>query len=717
MTKQVKRRRGTLEEVSNFTGANTELTIDSDHHDIQVHDGIKQGGHSINLRAIARALNVLEDAILNGVAGQAITAQTQYLYNPADQITWGLPAGVGANEIITSVVGDQLETDVSSPSTYTLQPISTRNTIINIKDFGAVGDGITDDTEAIQAALYFAAGGAPSKTLVTPIMTARTVIIPAGYYRITSQIHQPPWVQVVGESSGSLNSSGLSDKTATGSIIYADFTTTDQTAWLASGYVVSATSGLPAVGELVDIYKNRISSAHYDSGSITRSYGSSIKDVIFYTDKYVACAVAIGAASGSQVDICAHGFLTSYITNSSWGVSAKIQGSAYHCGIFTWNSNGGTYDGYVTLKGSGTPPALDETTAPSGWYEEHSIHNPSSIRFLTTGYYNVYANSNVLTNLITEGWGRGRAFINVEGATDNSPYVEGISELPYHVIASRVTVTDPQFNFVPSGLARISSAGSLVVNNMKAGVRIDYGSQTSYDAAARLSVTYARQSYVADDETFSSAVDMHFEHENIIKIYVSADGDDTYCGLTEANAVRSFNEAIDRAIYYDADVIYISDGETVYNGSDVKTLTRDLRVEAVTSGAQGVIRVEAGTDGFGQHLTLDSMKLTLKNVNLLLNGTHSGSISTKGWITPRGVCAMVLDDSVVSIPDDPTNLSLFLLLGNSAASMQLSGMNGSYDGVNWAKNDYDSTGVGKVMVSLSASFATSATWPSTWTVY
>ena len=79
------------------------------------------------LKSIALALNVLREAILNGVAGQQITAQTQYLHNPDDQATWGLPSGVGAGEVIVSVVGDQLETDVSSPSAYTLVNVDTLN--------------------------------------------------------------------------------------------------------------------------------------------------------------------------------------------------------------------------------------------------------------------------------------------------------------------------------------------------------------------------------------------------------------------------------------------------------------------------------------------------------------------------------------------------------------------------------------------------------------
>lgn len=52
---------------------------------------------------------------------------------------------------------------------------------VSVKDFGAVGDGVTDDTAAIQAAIDYLAGAGPSSV-------GGTVFIPAGEYRITSSI-------------------------------------------------------------------------------------------------------------------------------------------------------------------------------------------------------------------------------------------------------------------------------------------------------------------------------------------------------------------------------------------------------------------------------------------------------------------------------------------------------------------------------------------------
>ncbi len=48
--------------------------------------------------------------------------------------------------------------------------------MINVRDYGAVGDGIADDTEAIQRAAD-AAQNSPD---------TRTVYLPAGIYRLTT---------------------------------------------------------------------------------------------------------------------------------------------------------------------------------------------------------------------------------------------------------------------------------------------------------------------------------------------------------------------------------------------------------------------------------------------------------------------------------------------------------------------------------------------------
>ena len=64
---------------------------------------------------------------------------------------------------------------------------------INVKDFGAVGDGVTDATTQLQAAITAARGDGASGT-------GRTVLVPAGIYLISNTLHVGNGVRFIGES-------------------------------------------------------------------------------------------------------------------------------------------------------------------------------------------------------------------------------------------------------------------------------------------------------------------------------------------------------------------------------------------------------------------------------------------------------------------------------------------------------------------------------------
>ena len=62
---------------------------------------------------------------------------------------------------------------------------------VNVKDFGAVGDGVADDTVAIQAALNYA------QQFTYPLVPA--VYIPAGVYMVSNTITVPSYTNLFGD--------------------------------------------------------------------------------------------------------------------------------------------------------------------------------------------------------------------------------------------------------------------------------------------------------------------------------------------------------------------------------------------------------------------------------------------------------------------------------------------------------------------------------------
>lgn len=72
---------------------------------------------------------------------------------------------------------------------------------VSVKDFGAVGDGVTDDTAAIQAAIDYASSVITDESGDVDQVTA-AVKFPAGKYRTTSAIQIKNCVQLHGDGSG-----------------------------------------------------------------------------------------------------------------------------------------------------------------------------------------------------------------------------------------------------------------------------------------------------------------------------------------------------------------------------------------------------------------------------------------------------------------------------------------------------------------------------------
>jgi hypothetical protein len=86
-----------------------------------------------------------------------------------------------------------------SPIVRTLQ--DKLDDFVNVQDFGAAGDGITDDTSAINRAIQQI-----YKSTVSPTESRarRTIYFPGGSYIITSPILIPPFARFVGDGAGSV---------------------------------------------------------------------------------------------------------------------------------------------------------------------------------------------------------------------------------------------------------------------------------------------------------------------------------------------------------------------------------------------------------------------------------------------------------------------------------------------------------------------------------
>lgn len=121
---------------------------------------------------------------VGGITAGVVSASDSVVVGTANQRIY---FGTGAPAIEAAVGSIYLRTDgVAGASLYVMEPLGWAPAgsgdglgVYNVKAYGAVGDGVTDDTVAIQAAIT--AAGAPGGA-------AGTVHIPRGYYKVSATL-------------------------------------------------------------------------------------------------------------------------------------------------------------------------------------------------------------------------------------------------------------------------------------------------------------------------------------------------------------------------------------------------------------------------------------------------------------------------------------------------------------------------------------------------
>lgn len=263
------------------------------------------------------------------------------------------------------MVYDTTLTTICVWSGFTWEFISdnTSDGFVSVKDYGAVGDGVTDDTAAIQAAIEVAK--LPYQNATVASVRSGTVLFPKGRYRITAKITIYPGMVILGESQESTHIvPEHSDDTFYGETPDGSSSTMLRSYSFRDISIIQKLGVVPTAGAAIRVRPQTIT-----NNPALPSVGSriDIRNVYIYGTYRGVHATAIqgGFVSLSTVTFCRlDGFLfdayqTTVQINSSWASSNGQSGTG----------NGWRFEGpsYISLTG-----VAADSNANYGYYVTNS---------------------------------------------------------------------------------------------------------------------------------------------------------------------------------------------------------------------------------------------------------------------------------------------------------------------------------------------------------
>ena len=487
---------------------------------------------------------------------------------------------------------------------------------VNVKQFGAKGDGVTDDTDSIQRALNHVTDTTFDKLYSNGHFIYKkgggTVYIPSGTYRITETIVIGQCCRLVGDSSIGLDLYELSKEDFTGTVLIADFT--NKKSWILESAIYKKDGS--TLG-----YKEKVNGNDANNGKINLIQGVFIENIALYTQNEVYGGIRLCSTPESILkNVSISGTLVAILLNATWGSHIiNCYTKSYLYGVLSvLDVNSCSISGYFNrivddkniMINDDNRFDLENEDTGSGWQE--------SMNYKRTGIYSWYSYSLQLQNVITEHWDVGRLIINTD-FSDNEGWVEDHS---YAAIAARssrgkvsnIHITEnTALNYVWGDYTNIILENSSI-NKM-------VGENKYYTGITHLWTNGGGRRYLG-------------ESDNIIYIKDTAvEGALTYTNLDDALRRVSSSRNPNWTIYLDA-------GKTYEISNTVNLTDRNLTFVKNGVGDNPKIKHHISSDRYliGYRInTSSTFKLTLSSIDIeVFEDTMPANDTDRGLITVVG---------------------------------------------------------------------------------
>ena len=379
--------------------------------------------------------------------------------------------------IINETIFNELNTKLSAVE-LALNNLS----IINVKDFGVKGDGVTDDSDNIQRLIDTLSNYHYDENLV---ITAKTVTpvrlyFPKGQYVLTKTIHIPPYMNICGDYSAignnyyvSESGKGYVDFKKLGTVFICNLPSENQVPASENNFAFNVS---PFRNNGVRTSDVTIEFDGPNSKDYERVEGVTFKDITIVTgNKRLFGGIAlIGAPFTTLENVNIYGSDIALYLNSCWNVRATncaFHGKNY--GIFAWRHvnncsfNGCSIEQYYMFGGGGSPDRYYTNENFPNLLGEEGEHMPAEYVKYTTGIYQFYALQMAFTNCTVQNWQRayysrmGNANLEHIWFEANKKVIIHATHSSLNMDACRVEGNTPVF--------RITGTYKIVVNALSGG--------------------------------------------------------------------------------------------------------------------------------------------------------------------------------------------------------------------------------------------------------